>query len=107
MTSLMLVLFAVAFSTAQKAPAAKMTSKSKTTTVATKAPVAVTTKTSAKTTTTTAPVAVTTKTTTTAKVKKDGTPDMRFKENKEAKVVAGPKKKDGTPDMRYKENKKK
>jgi len=39
--------------------------------------------------------------------KKDGTPDMRYKENKEAAkaVPAGPTKKDGTPDMRYKENK--
>ena len=36
--------------------------------------------------------------------KKDGTPDMRLKENKMKK--AGPTKKDGTPDMRYKENKK-
>ena len=34
--------------------------------------------------------------------KKDGTPDKRYKENKEPK---GPKKKDGTPDKRYKENK--
>lgn len=40
-----------------------------------------------------------------APTKKDGTPDMRFKVNKETKV-AGPKKKDGTPDMRYKANKK-
>ncbi|UYQ91801.1 hypothetical protein MKQ68_17075 [Chitinophaga horti] len=39
-------------------------------------------------------------------VKKDGTPDKRYKENKEAKSE-GPKKKDGTPDMRYKENKEK
>ena len=38
------------------------------------------------------------------KLKKDGTPDKRLKENKEAKAE-GPKKKDGTPDMRYKENK--
>jgi hypothetical protein len=39
--------------------------------------------------------------------KKDGTPDMRYKENKEAAkaVPAGPTKKDGTLDMRYKENK--
>ncbi|MDE3125593.1 MAG: hypothetical protein KGK14_08775 [Bacteroidota bacterium] len=44
--------------------------------------------------------------TTSAKhVKKDGTADMRYKENKEKKEVAGPKKKDGTPDMRYKANK--
>lgn len=36
--------------------------------------------------------------------KKDGTPDKRFKENKEPKGE-GPKKKDGTPDKRFKENK--
>ncbi|TSJ35900.1 hypothetical protein FO440_23560 [Mucilaginibacter corticis] len=35
-------------------------------------------------------------------LKKDGTPDKRFKENKATK---GPLKKDGTPDMRYKANK--
>jgi len=41
-----------------------------------------------------------------AKLKADGTPDMRYKENKGTKVVApGPKKKDGTADMRYKANK--
>lgn len=41
------------------------------------------------------------------KTKKDGTPDMRYKENKDAKkeAPAGPLKKDGTPDKRYKENK--
>ncbi|WP_396156762.1 hypothetical protein [Flavobacterium sp.] len=38
-----------------------------------------------------------------APLKKDGTPDKRFKENKKAKV---PLKKDGTPDKRFKENKK-
>jgi hypothetical protein len=33
------------------------------------------------------------------KVKADGTPDMRYKENKQAKTAApGPKKADGTPD---------
>ena len=40
--------------------------------------------------------------------KKDGTPDMRYKENKEAakaQKTAGPTKKDGTPDKRFKENK--
>jgi hypothetical protein len=39
--------------------------------------------------------------------KKDGTPDKRFKENKDANKdkPAGPTKKDGTPDMRYKANK--
>lgn len=43
-----------------------------------------------------------------APVKKDGTPDMRFKTNKEAAKAtapAGPLKKDGTPDMRHKANK--
>jgi hypothetical protein len=35
-------------------------------------------------------------------LKKDGTPDKRYKENKSAK---GPMKKDGTADMRYKANK--
>ena len=39
---------------------------------------------------------------TTQHLKKDGTPDKRFKENKTPK---GPLKKDGTPDMRYKANK--
>jgi hypothetical protein len=40
-------------------------------------------------------------------VKKDGTPDKRFKANKEAPAApAGPVKKDGTPDKRYKANKK-
>lgn len=41
------------------------------------------------------------------KTKKDGTPDMRFKENKEnAKSDTTKKlKKDGTPDMRHKANK--
>jgi hypothetical protein len=39
--------------------------------------------------------------------KKDGTPDMRYKANKDAgkAAPAGPTKKDGTPDMRYKANK--
>ena len=42
------------------------------------------------------------------KVKKDGTPDRRYKQNKDAAKPApqGPTKKDGTPDMRFKENKK-
>ena len=35
-----------------------------------------------------------------SKTKKDGTPDMRYKENQKLK-------KDGTPDMRYNENKEK
>ena len=42
-----------------------------------------------------------------APVKADGTPDMRYKENKTAAkpAVAAPKKADGTADMRYKANK--
>ena len=40
----------------------------------------------------------------TAPLKKDGTPDKRFKTNTD--VAKGPLKKDGTPDMRYKANKK-
>lgn len=43
-------------------------------------------------------------------MKKDGTPDMRMKQNKDSVKVkrpAGPTKKDGTADMRYKANKKK
>jgi hypothetical protein len=46
-----------------------------------------------------------------ARTKKDGTPDKRYKDNKEARATrepeapAGPTKKDGTPDKRYKENK--
>jgi hypothetical protein len=55
----------------------------------------------------------TSKTTTTVKTstsasgptKKDGTLDMRYKVNKEAKTTTHLKK-DGTPDKRYKENKK-
>ena len=41
-----------------------------------------------------------------AALKKDGTPDRRFKENKvkEEAAPAPPTKKDGTPDMRYKAN---
>lgn len=48
------------------------------------------------------------KASTAAPAKKDGTPDMRFKANKEAAKAAapaGPLKKDGTPDMRHKANK--
>lgn len=42
-----------------------------------------------------------------AMMKKDGTPDKRYKANQMAKPVkAGPMKKDGTPDKRYKANKK-
>ena len=45
--------------------------------------------------------------TTAGPLKKDGTPDMRYKTNKDAAKAkpAGPLKKDGTPDMRYKANK--
>lgn len=42
------------------------------------------------------------------RTKKDGSPDMRYKANKEAAVAekpAGPLKKDGTPDKRFKANK--
>lgn len=39
------------------------------------------------------------------KTKKDGTPDMRHKANKDAAKPAQKLKKDGTPDMRYSENK--
>jgi hypothetical protein len=39
-------------------------------------------------------------------MKKNGTPDMRYKANKDAKAdTTVHKKKNGTPDMRYKENK--
>ena len=40
-------------------------------------------------------------------LKKDGTPDMRLKKNKEVAktATAGPLKKNGTADMRYKDNK--
>jgi hypothetical protein len=58
----------------------------------------------------TAPAAKTTDKTvdkTTTHVKKDGTADKRYKENKTVtKTVAGPLKKDGTADKRYKANKK-
>ena len=43
------------------------------------------------------------------KMKANGTPDMRYKENKQAAKTTSatsPVKKDGTPDMRYKVNKK-
>ena len=57
---------------------------------------------------TTAPKAKTATTVTTpaaGPLKKDGTPDMRYKANKDAAKPTGPLKKDGTPDMRYKANK--
>jgi hypothetical protein len=47
----------------------------------------------------------TTKAATAGPTKKDGTPDMRYKANKQAAKPAGPLKKDGTPDKRYKANK--
>jgi|GEM_PF-884757 len=49
----------------------------------------------------------TTKTDDSRKMKKDGTPDKRYKENKEAtkNVPSGPVRKDGQPDKRYKANK--
>jgi hypothetical protein len=40
-----------------------------------------------------------------AKMKKDGTPDMRYNENKLAAKPSPKLKKDGTPDKRYKANK--
>ncbi len=63
-------------------------------------------KVTAKTSTVKAKDAATTKT---APLKKDGTADMRFKENKMAAKTkpVGPTKKDGTADMRYKANKEK
>lgn len=75
--------------------------------VAAPAPVAVTktpvvkTETKAIAVTKTAPVA---KTNAAVPLKKDGTPDKRFKSN--TSTAAGPLKKDGTADMRYKANKK-
>ena len=39
------------------------------------------------------------------KLKKDGTPDMRYKENQEAAKAQPPLKKDGTPDKRFQQNK--
>jgi|ERR1700722_10010214 hypothetical protein len=54
----------------------------------------------AQTTPATKPAATTS--TSTTHLKKDGTPDKRFKENKTPPAHL---KKDGTPDMRYKENK--
>ncbi len=43
---------------------------------------------------------------TAVKLKADGTPDKRFKENKAAAPAAVPLKADGTPDKRFKVNKK-
>ncbi len=69
----------------------------------TKAVVAKTTPVAAKPVAVTKPVAVA-KINTAAPLKKDGTPDKRFKTN--TGVTAGPLKKDGTADMRFKANKK-
>jgi|GEM_PF-723528 len=49
---------------------------------------------------------------TTAQTKADGSPDLRYKQNKTTTKTTATKattkvKKDGTPDLRYKENKKK
>ena len=41
-----------------------------------------------------------------APLKKDGTPDKRYKQGKGTAAAAVPLKKDGTPDKRYKVNKK-
>jgi hypothetical protein len=43
---------------------------------------------------------------TAAPLKKDGTPDKRFKNTATTTNAAGPLKKDGTPDKRFKANKK-
>lgn len=91
---------------AQKADASKMhVVKIKTTKKADTKTVAITNAAPAKTKTVviTKP-AIVIKTNTTAPLKKDGTPDKRFKAR--SVTVAGPLKKDGTPDMRYKVNKK-
>ena len=62
-------------------------------------------KTDAATTTATAKDATTTKATTATPLKKDGTPDKRYKANKDAAKTTHLKK-DGTADKRFKENKK-
>ena len=66
---------------------------------------AVTAKTSAVTTDKTKTIDKTAVDTSKTKLKKDGTPDMRYKDNKTTVKTTGPVKKDGTPDMRYKDNK--
>ncbi|GAA3993400.1 hypothetical protein GCM10022407_42060 [Hymenobacter antarcticus] len=38
-------------------------------------------------------------------MKADGTPDLRYSENKMTKTTTGPRKADGTADRRYKANK--
>jgi hypothetical protein len=86
LTVSLLIAFA-GFGFAQTTPAATGTKTKKAKTATTK--------------TTTAP-----KTAVTGPAKKDGTPDMRYKTNKDAaKAPPVHLKKDGTPDKRYKENK--
>lgn len=88
-----------------------ISTQAQTTAVPTKqAPVKSTTNTTKSTTnsTQTSKSATTSTSTSATKVKADGTPDMRYKENKEAAKKTNTtthKKADGTPDMRYKENK--
>ena len=101
------------FATAVSAQSGTAKSTTKTTTavkpVAAPAKVVTMQKTETKTTATVKPAASAKPTpAATAKVKADGTPDMRYKDNKTAKAapVTGPKKADGTPDLRYKENQK-
>ena len=92
----------VAVSTSKQSPKKVVAVKTETkklevNTVAAKATAPVVIKTEVKKGTTTA---------SSAKLKANGTPDMRYAKNKAKKpLVAGPTKKDGTADMRYKENK--
>lgn len=79
----------------KKKDAAKVVPITKAATVATPAP-AVKTAVAPKATTVTTPG-----------LKKDGTPDKRFKNAATTTSAASPLKKDGTPDLRYKANKKK
>ncbi|MEO8108981.1 MAG: hypothetical protein ABI594_03065 [Ginsengibacter sp.] len=95
----------LSFANAQQAPA-KTTAKKQTKMTAT---VKSTDKKGAPVTSATTKQEKVVKTNTTG-LKKDGTKDMRMKENKvttKTTTVAGPTKKDGTADMRYKANKKK
>ena len=102
--ALTLFIGSVSFANAQQAPAKTTEKKQKKTS-------ATTVKRNDK---KTAPVTATAKhekvvKTNTTGLKKDGTPDMRMKQNKVTTktTVAGPTKKDGTADMRFKANKKK
>ena len=95
------LLFALGFLALSSFGQATQTPKKVTTTTVTKpAPKQVIT-----TTTTVAKPAPKVTTTTTTVTKKDGTPDKRFKANKETKTTVVLKK-DGTPDKRYKADKK-